>query len=181
MPNPFVNLQSSRSDQPAVNLTSSQLTVTIDPATGQQLASIEPSGTTLGAVQRITADIPLATLQGKTSGTPFNVILLSAPPAGSSWRILAAEVVVNEELLSSNEAYSAATVKVGVSGGNDDAYSSAISVFGLTTGAAVSAPGTNNAPSQTGPFTLEVTLTNSTMAQLTQGDLTVNIYVALTD
>jgi hypothetical protein len=151
--------------------------ITTDPATEQPI--VNASGGP-GALQRITVDVPLATLQGKTSGDPFDVLTLSAPPAGFHWRVIGSEVVVNSELLSSDESFSAATVEIGQSGGNPDAFCSAISVFGLTTGAAVNAPGTNTAPSQTGPYTLTVTLTDSTMAELTQGDLSVNLYLALT-
>ena len=156
------------------------VTVTTDASTKQPIITVTPTATTPGAVQRLTVDIPLATLQAKTSGTPFNVILLSAPPAGFAWRILGSEVLVNAELLSSIPDYSAATVEIGQSGGNADAFCSAISIFGPAVGSLVNLPGTNNAPSQTGPFTLTVTLTDSTMAELTQGDLTVNLYLALT-
>lgn len=74
---------------------------------------------TPGLIVRLGADIPLATLQSKTSGVAFIPFTVSMPPAGYKYRILGSEIQVVTPLASSAGGYSDAHVELGSSGAND--------------------------------------------------------------
>jgi hypothetical protein len=159
---------------PVNNLVGSQaaLDATISVA-GQAKADIESlqAGTT-GSVVHLTIDIPLATLQAKTSGAAFNIG--SALPTNA---VILGPVSVNVIQVLAGGSVGAAHITIQNTGETAGALVASTNVFtGVTPGYFVTA-GSNPFPIRGGQqLQATVTLTVDTMAHLTTGHLAVDIF-----
>lgn len=136
-----------------------------------QAASVAGMGTAPGEIILTPIAVPLATLQGETSGTPFPVFVIPALPGGLEFRLIAAEIEVVNALAAPGLAD--AHVELG-NPGSPGRIISPSDIFGLT--GFFATPGSNPFQSSGGPIELTVTLLGANMAALTAGDLQVNLY-----
>jgi hypothetical protein len=162
----------------AAVVTSLRNSTAIDEHRASAIMTAAMAGVAYGEVpQRVTVDVPLATIQAQTSGTAFNVG--SALPANA--RLLNAEVNVLTPV--SGGTLSAVTVKL--EGGTDTAGSilggaSGLSVF---TGASAVVAGSGSNPYQSrGGQQVKMTLTatGDTLADATAGHLSVDLFYSVT-
>lgn len=126
-----------------------------------------------GTELRYTVSLPLATIQTFTSGTPFNL----GVPLPASARLNAVEINVITPLSGGG----ATAVAASISGGTD-ANGSIIAASSVFTGAnpVIATPGTNPYTARGGQqLKMLLTDTGGTLAGLTAGSLTVDIFYTI--
>jgi hypothetical protein len=127
-------------------------------------------------VQRLEIDVPLATLQAKTSGTEFNIGAVLPP----NCRVVSQELNVVAALAGGTVSAAEvqleqATKTAGEFGGGSSGYD------GFTAAGVFSIAGSNPYASRGGQqLAMKVTLTGDTMAHLTAGHLKVEVYYSTT-
>lgn len=132
-------------------------------------------GVSPGLVRKLVIDVPLATLQGETSGTPFGIFTYAVPPTGFQQSLLRSEINVVQALAAAGLA--ATHVELG-NAANNAAFVASTDINGAT--GLFATPGSNPTISPDGNIELTVTLGGATMAALTAGHIQVNLYFAET-
>ncbi len=141
--------------------------------TAQDASGVSAATALAAILVHLTIDVPLATLQAKTSGTAFNIG--AALPANA--RVLATETEVVQALAGGTT--SAATAKLGsATDSGDDSLMGAVDVFTATgiLSKAGSDPYQSRGAQQ---LKMKVTLTGDVMANLTAGHLKQHVYYSV--